>query len=279
MQEGDNEMRISEEDQKEIDFLKKNKKKNKGLVIKCAVVIAVIFIAIFAKLFIIGEPVYDDIIGCEVKVEGNKLTVRSMTIDSMSGISSVKFKEEDGIVVIEYRTVKASLFYSGDVENTYIANKAIKGVRNNARILWFEGETITPFTARVYNTRHDYIGTAYKNGQTAFALKMGRSIGDFTNELQTSNEPYGWNIIMEKEIDKSEEEIINKDMRSYAYILISTIGNLGEVTYKYKIDGKDSELTVTQDEATKYFGKDIKECGKKIHLLQELIEKTGIKQY
>ena len=78
----------------------------------------------------------------------------------------------------------------------------IKKVSNNVRVLWEEGVAIKPFTIEVYNTRHDYIGAAYKNNSSVITLKMANSIGGFTDELQTSKEPYGWNIIMEDEITK-----------------------------------------------------------------------------
>ena len=270
---------IGEDDKKEIDFLKKNRKKNTSIIIGSVMVVIAILVVIFAKIFLIGDKVRDDIVACDVKVEGNKLNVNANMMDSVSGISSIDFKEKDGVVTIEFRTVKMSLFHSGEVSTDYLAKDTIKTVRTNARILWSEGEYILPITSELYSSRHDYIGSAWKNNATAQALNMSKNLGEFTDELQTSQEPYEWKIIMTDNINESDEEIKKKDMKSYAYLLIATIGNLDRVTYKYKVNEKQCELTVSKDEATEYAEKDIKECGANIYLLQKLIEKTGISVY
>lgn len=270
---------IGEDDKKEIDFLKKNRKKNTSIIIGSVMVVIAILAVIFAKIFLIGDKVRDDIVACDVKVEGNKLNIKASMMDSISGISSIDFKEKDGVVMVEFRKVKTSLFHKGEMSTDYLAKDTIKTVRTNARIFWSEGEYILPITSELYSSRHDYVGSAWENNATAQALNMSKNLGEFTDELQTSQEPYEWKIIMEDDIDTSEEEIKKQDMGSYAYLLIATIGNLDRVTYKYKVNEKQCELTVTKDEATEYAGKDIKECGANIYLLQKLIEKTGISVY
>ena len=154
---------IGEDDKKEIDFLKKNRKKNTSIIIGSVMVVITILIVIFAKIFIIGDKVHDDIVACEVKVEGNKLNIKASMMDSISGISSIDFKEKDGVVTIEFRTVKTSLFYKGEMSTDYLAKDTIKTVRTNARILWSEGEYILPITSELYLSRHDYIGSAWEN--------------------------------------------------------------------------------------------------------------------
>ena len=267
----------NEEDKKEIDFLKKNRKKNKKVIIICAAVVLSLLAAIYGNLLLVGYGVYDESVVCDVKVNGNKLSVNASMIDSTSAVSKISFRVADGLVVIDVDAVQvASVFHKGSMRKEYTANKKIKKVRVNARVIWEEGEDIALKTSEIYNTRHDYIGDVSANECTANTLGISNNFGDFTNELQTSKKPYEWKLILEDDIRTDEEEIKCKNMKSYAYILLATIGNLDKVTYKYKVDGKKCEMSITTEEATKFAGDDIKKCGNKLYLLQKLINKTGI---
>ena len=71
------------------------------------------------------EKLRKEIVACDIKVDGNKLTVSASMIDSMAAISSMNFKEVNGEIDIEIRVVKSSIFYNGTVKKSYIASKNI----------------------------------------------------------------------------------------------------------------------------------------------------------
>ncbi|MBR1757591.1 MAG: hypothetical protein IJ744_02535 [Lachnospiraceae bacterium] len=66
-------------------------------------------------------------------------------------------------------------------------------------------------------------------------------------------------------------------MEGISYVLIAEIGNLEHVTYKYTVAGTASEKTVTEKQATEFFGQNIKDCAKSAKLLDELLAKTRLK--
>lgn len=65
-------------------------------------------------------------------------------------------------------------------------------------------------------------------------------------------------------------------MKSYAYAMLAVIDNLGQVTFEYSINDEICDLTVTAEDATSFFGRDIKAAGEDVALLQKLMEKTGL---
>lgn len=271
---------VESHDKEEIDFLKKTRKKSRK-VIWASVITAVIVIAVVlsAKTFLIGSYVYSENIACEVSVDGNHLTLNGVIADSRLGISSVEYEEKDGVVTASFKAVKKSPLHRGEFESEYEADEDITQVCLDERIIWSQGEQVSAIASAVYNTRHAYVGDMPENGRTAIALNMAKYLGNFKNELQTSAEPYGWKLILEDELTASQQNKKENDMRSYAYILLAVIDNLGEVSYEYTMDGETYTVTVDTQEATKFAGQDIKECGQDVVTLQRLIEKTGLDTY
>lgn len=45
---------------------------------------------------------------------------------------------------------------------------------------------------------------------------IGNYLGNFTNELQTSEEPYGWKLILENAFSSGRQEDMEEMMKSYA---------------------------------------------------------------
>lgn len=267
-------------DRKEIDFLKKTRKRNHKIIAgSILTAIAVIFLVLAAKVYFIGSYIYGDSIACQVQVEENHLTLSGVALDDSQGISAIEYAEEDGVVTVSFKAVKESPFHAGEFQSEYTAENEITRVCVDSRIIWDHGKKVSAVASAVFNTRHAYIGNMPENVQTATALNMYSYLGSFTNELQTSAEPYGWIMILEKEISASQRVEKEDTMRSYAYILLAVIDNLGEVTYQYTVDGEACIISVTEKEAAEYAGQDIKLCGQDVLLLQELIEKTGLDNY
>ena len=59
-------------------------------------------------------------------------------------------------------------------------------------------------------------------------------------------------------------------------MLIGSVGNLSEVDFSYTMDGKTVVKKVTSEDATKFLGKDIKNCRSDAGALAELLEKAGL---
>ena len=261
----------------EIDFLKKTRKKTKttvlGSILAAAIVIAVV---LFARFYLIGTHIYSEYISCNVNVNGNELRISGAISDEGLGISDVAFEEENGVVTVSFKSVHRSFLNTGDFEEIYQAEEEITEVRLDDRILWSDGKKISAVTSAVYNSRHPYIGDMPANGRTAGALNIGNYLGNFTNQLQTAEEPYEWKLILANSFSSGRRAGMEEVMKSYAYAMLAVIDNMGQVSYEYVIDGETCELTVTSAEATVFAGQDIKVVGENVSVLQSLMEKTGL---
>lgn len=271
---------IDEDNQAEIDYLKKTKKRIHNVMVgSILMAILVMSLVLLARTYLIGEHAYSTSAAYEVEVEGNQLRISGVTADERIGVSGVECEENNGIVTISLRTVRSSLLYGREFEAEYSAEEDIQEVRVGTRILWAKALQISALTSAVYNSAHEYVGDMSANGRTAQALNMTSYIGNFTNELQTTEEPYGWTLILEDDVQLTSKKRVESLMESYAYILLSVIGNLGEVTYDYTVDGQNESMTITTLDAASFAGMDIKNCGQDVALLQQLVEKIGLDSY
>ena len=261
---------------KEIDYLKKTRKKNrKNVFVSILVVLAVVLGGLGVKHYFIGNTISHEYVNCIVLVEGNELNVICLTYDENMFISGIDFKEEDGIIDISCKAVKRKNVDVEGTRNAYVAENTIKEVRMGERILWVNGEHISPLTSNVYQTRHAYVGDMPANNATANAIHMSGMLGEYTNELQSTEEPYGWHI----QIKKMPQELRFLDkcyLEPAAYILLAMVENLGEVTYEFEYDNEPMTLTYTTEMANAYAGKDIKAIGKDIVELEMFIRKSGL---
>ena len=272
------------EEKKEIDFLKKTKKTNRkkiwGSII--GTVIAIVTIYLLAT-YVIGYPTAHDNIQCEViSVDGRKVVVSAECRNPEYVISKATFRwiaEDDEIEVI-FNTVKRSPLYEEKREFSYMApgefNEVCVGGRMRPTI-WFEGTNISMEAGELADVRNPYIGQAFANSLIADALELTERFGVFSNELQTSEEPYGWKIVLQEEVLSKEREEKEQEMRLCGYLMLASVENVGLIAFEYESEGKEYLVTVTAKEASEFIGRDIKDCYDNPVLLQELLQKTGLK--
>lgn len=268
-------------EKEEIDFLKKARRNNRKKTVAAAVAMAaVLLLFIVISSWFIGTAIPGEYVACQVQVRGNVLSVNGALLDSRYRISDMEFiEEEGGIVTISFKSVKTNPFYETSMEQTYIADAPIMEVRLGERILWADGKNISAITSSVYQTKHPYVGDMPANNKTANALNMGTVLGGFTTELQTTTEPYEWNFLMDWHVSgDSYDGVVERieTMDGYAYVLLAVIENLGEVTYEYHWGEYPASRTITKEQASEFAGEDIKEVGKSIIKLQQLMEKAEL---
>lgn len=239
-------------DTREIDFLKKNRRKNRRVVLWSAVGAALLVIALLlAHTFLIGSAAAPDALACRVTVEdGNRLTLTGDVVDSLHVVSSVRFRQEGGAVYVTVRTAMPGLRRSGSINKTYTAPQNITQVYVNGRIVWEDGVEISPLAARIFATRHAYVGDMHANRATADAIGIGEILGPFTNELKTSERPYRWTIVVQVGDGEWTEAMQSRD-RAWAVriglVLLATVDNLDEVRFFFERDGSASDMVVTVD--------------------------------
>ena len=272
------------EEKKEIDFLKKTKKTNQkkiwGSII--GTVIAIVTIYLLAT-YVIGYPTAHDNIQCEViYVDGRKVVVSAECRNPEYVISKATFRwiaEDDEIEVI-FNTAKKSPLYEEKREFSYMAPREFKEVCVGGRMrptIWFEGTNISMEAGELADVRNPYIGQAFANSLIADALELTERFEVFSNELQTSEEPYGWKIVLQEEVLSKEREEKEQEMRLCGYLMLASVENAGFIAFEYESEGKEYLVTVTAKEASEFIGRDIKDCYENPVLLQELLQKTGLK--
>ena len=268
-----------ERGKKEIDFLKKNRKRNRRIVLASvagAFVLALLVLCV--RMFVVGSRNTAQWAAMNLAVEGRQLTFTAVPLDSASAIARLTYTEEDGVVTVNARSVLVSFLHRGSKPGNYTAAEPIREVRLGNRTVWADGQAISAYTSEVFATRHDYIGDAPANSRTAMALGLADRLGAFTSRLETAKEPYGWTVLLEEEVPAERLAEREADMEAYARVMIGLIGNLDHVTFSCRADGKEYEHTVTAAEASEFFGEDIKTIGKSVTALGRLLELSGLRR-
>ncbi|SHL63655.1 Putative zinc-finger [Anaerocolumna jejuensis DSM 15929] len=134
----------------------------------------------------------------------------------------------------------------------------------------------------LYQHKNPYVGNMSANSKILTDLKIGRVLGNFTNELQTKKEPYGYTLLFEKNLKAEEQKDFDATMKKYALCMLALIENLSEVSWKYTVleKGKENPViqTITKEEAAKLLGGDIKGFGASAADIQNLLYTIGIEQ-
>lgn len=275
-----------EEEKKEIDFLKKARKRNIKTVISSIVaIILIVAVGACTLPYMESERLCENdiIYDLEVKDGTFKLTMKPVSNEIV--ITDV-IREEFGFgeVGLNIRGKKRSPFGHRETytwEYTPESTGSVKTLKILNKILWKEGQYISDITWEAYNTKHLYMGDMSANSRTASALGIYDYLGSHTNKLQSTKEPYEWRIILSYELLSKQVKEKEELMKKYAYAILGIIENLGAVTFEYEIfnpEGEDKmcELTVTREQAKEFFGDDIGKCYDDINELQRLMEKTGL---
>ncbi|WP_455714907.1 DUF4825 domain-containing protein [Anaerosporobacter sp.] len=259
---------------KEIDYLKKVKKRtNKTIFVGYTIIVAMLFLIIGIRMYIVGSEVnsignYNSLIsktndGTEVLVVQGELANRSRVykkhnITVEDGTATIKLTDRVALPWEDYND-----FYVG-----YEIPNDVNRVVLNEDVIWEDGVIITKEANEIYDTKHPYVGEMPANGRTAVALQITK-FGQYLNSLQTKEEPYGWTLEFSDTITK--DKIFNERMTQNAYVILSLIDNLGELSWQYNNGSEIITKTVTTEDATKALGQDIKEYSNSISQFQKLL--------
>ncbi len=272
-----------QQEKKEIDFLKKARKRNIKVIITSFIsVVLIISIVVCTLPYMIRYTADDSMINYNVTVDGDKINIKAAAVrQSSAKITDILYDISDnGTLDISFEFREKTMFDQNEIFNLDLTAN-IKSVVCQGKFLWEDGEYISPITSAVYKYRTPYIGDMSHNQKITMALGAYEYLGSFSNALYTKAEPYGWEIIITDPIMPVTEKEKKELMTNYSYVLLGVIGNLSYVTFTYDVfnsDGKDFEksITVTKEEASEFFGEDIKKCSEDINNLQYLMEKTGL---
>lgn len=264
-------------EQKEVDYLKKIKKRNLRKMFIGIFSAVILITGIFVwRVFIHGFMANPSGIDYKVLINGKNLVLNGSLLNSGEGYSHIKMTKNQGVINLKVYASPINIFRkSVDFKETFELREDIKTVYLGDVIIYENGQIIPKRVAEVYNTKTPYIGDISKALKVAQALGVNRSLGNFTNELQTFTEPYKWQLnFNENTLDDIKE--LEHETFAYSCIMLATIDNLGEVSWNCNIGGEYKISTVTAEFASNFAGKDIKKCATSADELKKLMVKLGM---
>lgn len=262
----------------EVDYLKKVRRRGAMKSLAIGAALTLLALAIFSfSVFYVGTAADAGALACHVSVEENRVTVAGTLTSSGLGVSRVTFSENNGIVIVKVYTAPKTFFNRGEFTAAYTPLASVSQVRSDGLVLWEDGVEISSFSAQLFSAVNPYAGDMPSNSRIASILGVEEQFGPYTNELQTSQEPYGWTLLLEKPVSADKETIARSIMTADSCAMLAAVGNLGYVTWRYDAGAGRQELTVTVQDASDLAGRDIKSFSGSASELQELLQALSFK--
>jgi hypothetical protein len=262
----------------EVDYLKKVRRRTRRVGLVCGIGMTLVGLLLLSfRFFYVGSKADPSDINYSVSVVDNTVYFSGNLISSTSGVSRIVFTESGGMVNVTVYTAPKSILNGNSFSEQFEALGEVGAVRCDDLILWEDGTEIGRTAAQLYAATNPYIGDMPSNNRIATILGISEQLGPYTNELQTSQEPYGWKILLQATIPAGEESAARDIMTADAYVMLAAVHNLGYVTWEYETEAGPQKYTATAEEATAFAGRDIKLFADSASDLQELMQKLSIK--
>ena len=266
---------------KEIDYLKKIRRRFITGIAICVIVALACLCLFWAFQFRFYS--YDmsmSNVNCSVHVEDNVVEFGGAAKEDYAAVGDIKFDYDDGVVRITGEMHPKRPWNRSDFREKFTAYKYVKQVWVGNDLVWENGKTVPEEVRDLYSVKTPYIGDISACGKAAVALDLVMDFGNFSNELQTKTEPYGWGVKFHDPIDAGGKDLDKQIdlLRRDSYMIIALIDNLGYMKWEYRTLESDEiqTLTVTQEEATQALGSDIKKCAENTETLRAAMEKFDL---
>ena len=224
------------EDAKEVDYLKKVKRRGWRRVAAAVAVTVLLFTAgVAAKLFVIGTPIQTQGMSWVISTDvPGQLDIRVYSIWSGTACRQWETEQEpEGIVRVTCRQVLPSpLSNSGDYR-AVLNTEGVNAVYLGDQLIWQGGIEISPQIDRIHQAQTLYVGNAPAVGQV---LSAGRFdwIGDYTIELQTSAQPYRLTLDFSAPHTPGGIRLSETGLYQDMAAVLAIIGNLDEIECAFR---------------------------------------------
>lgn len=186
-----------EETVKEVDYLKRIKRRNRFRVLLAALLAAAAIVSGFAvKVFLIGTPIQPQSYALRTYVdEENALHLVIDCVESAAAFFGWDVDDAEGIVTVSGRRVLVSAFHRDGWGRLEIPLEGVEEVYLCGELVYQNGMQIDRGTLELYNAKTPYVGDAPALGKIVDALNLQEDdVGGFSTELTTSQRPYRWTI-------------------------------------------------------------------------------------
>lgn len=260
----------------EIDYLKKVRSRNlRNVILGAAAVFLLMAAGVCVKLFVIGRPA-DSYIVTYTDINDGQLRVGGVLYDSGSVYRRYRLADrKDGVQELVIYTCLPS---PGNHEGSFNLELSLppQGTRLdiNGITVKSDGTVISRKANDLYEAKNPYIGDASADGKLSETLGIFKELGNFTNELQTSHEPYGWTLKFEESVSNSAA--FEERMKAFACVLTALTDNLGQVNWTYTAELEQGPVertgAITAQECSEYLGAPVKSFGDSPEQVQKLLD-------
>ena len=240
---------------KEVDYLKKVKRRSwKRVVLAVLVTVLVLMGALAAKVFIIGSPASAETTTVlRAWTEGETLWVEVTSPVSANAYWGWKTEVENGTAHITAREVIVSPIHPSAYGKIGVPLEGVEEVYLCGRLIWQEGEVIAREVLALMEAKTPYVGDPSALNRIAQAL-YNRLPAPYTMELETSARPYRWTLVYPDDYwelnPAGDAETLNARLESAAPLMLALVDNLDEVAWTYpESNGQRQTCVVTLEEA------------------------------
>lgn len=221
------------EDSKEVDYLKKVKRRGWRRVAAAVAVTVLLFaVGVAAKLFIIGEPANWDYWEnlnwtAHTNVPG-QLDLHFYSEWSDIAYSHWMVESKNGIVRVSARQILPSFLHDASDHWEHISLDGVREVWVADQLIWQGGVEISPQIDRIYQAQTPYAGDASTVGRMLNALRFD-TCGSYTLELHTSSAPYRLTLNFSVPQTSGKMGDSEKGLYQDMAAVLAIIGNLDEI--------------------------------------------------
>lgn len=264
-----------EEAKKEINYLRKIRSHSlRRTLLYVAAVLAAGFLILLAKLFLIGSP-SEAYAVTYLNTDEEAVHVGGVFVGSALVYNRYEIKEgPKGSRLVLYSCLPSPWNRSGAFNLDIPLEKFQDSLDIRGNTVTKEGAVISAIANRLYENRNPYVGDASADGRLTQTLEIGRQLGEFTNELQTSREPYGWTLHFTDSVRNSA--VFDEKMRGFACALIALTDNLGSVSWDYTVELEEGSVTrsrtMTEADCSEALGSPVKRFAESPEEVQSLLD-------
>lgn len=224
------------EDAKEVDYLKKVKRRGWRRVAAAVAVTVLLFaVGIATKLFVIGTPIQTQGMSWTINTEvPGQLDIRVYSIWSGTACRQWETEQEpEGIVRITCRQVLPSPISNSGDYRAVLNTEGVNALYLGDQLIWQGGVEISPQIDRVYQAQTPYVGDASAVGRVLNALRFD-TCGSYTMELHTSSTPY--RLTLNFSIPQTPGKMGDSEKGLYQDMaaVLAIIGNLDEIECAFR---------------------------------------------
>ncbi len=139
--------------------------------------------------------------------------------------------------------------------------------------------TVATLAQELFAARNPYLGDASADSALLSLLGVGDVLGNYTLELETSQQPYVLRLLFENQFTAADR--INETMRPYATVLLALIDNVDRLDWQYQFVDSSGEGVFTgsltkEDAAVTLNRQDIKEFAESAETVEQLLQLVGL---